>query len=223
MQRSNSSSGFEKVLSLVLVGCVLIVSVAAAYRLINGGQDGPVVDTLSRAEWNELAQSGRRVGSMDAPVRLVIFVDYECPFCKTFEANVEALLRDSIAAFSVSVHDFPLPSHPGAALAAMSAHCMSERIDHREIAERLYAWQDSAFPPDAAAIDSTFGPHAASLATCRASLQEQGFVDSVRAVAARFAVTGTPTVIIDRKQYRQPPSREELRRILGGTARSTTR
>jgi hypothetical protein len=194
--------------------CVFVVSVAAAYRLIGGGGEGPVFDTVSRKEWNELAETGRRLGAREAPVRVVVFVDYECPFCRTFEQNILSLMRDSIPQFSVSVHDFPLPSHPSAALAAMSAHCLAERVGHQEIAEKLYAWQDSAFPPDAAALDAMFGSAGSSVAACRAAMSETGFADSVRSVAARFGVTGTPTVIIDRKQYRYPPSMDELRRLL---------
>lgn len=216
MERRDSISGFERVLSAILVACVLMVSIAAAYRLVVGGEQSPVVNTLSRGEWKELAESGRRLGPTESPVRLVVFVDYECSFCKKFQADVDALMLDSLPPFSVSFHDFPLPSHPGAALAAISAHCLREHFDYREIAEKLYAWQDSVFRPDAAAIDSTFGSVASAVAACRASIREQDFVDSVRSVANRLGVTGTPTVIIDRKQHRYPPSKEDLRQILGG-------
>ena len=207
-------ASFERGLSLILVICVMAVSSAAVYRLLADRSPGPVTSTISRQDWDALTTGGHRFGSPDAKVRVVLFVDYECPFCRSYHEGIRRILAETSRSFAVAVHDFPLPTHPGAPLAAAVAKCTASDVEYGALGAFLYGWQDSIFRPDAATMLTGLGRAGDSAMHC-VSLAESGPVlDSIREVASRFGVSGTPTVIIDRKQYRLPPSEEELRRLL---------
>lgn len=76
------------------------------------------------------AETGFELGSADAPLTLVAYTDYRCPFCARFEAETfPALHARYIASGKMRyiARDLPLHSHPLALLAAQSAHCAGDQ------------------------------------------------------------------------------------------------
>jgi protein-disulfide isomerase len=70
------------------------------------------------------------MGRDDAPVTMVEFTDYQCPFCRRFEADSFAQLKkDYIDTGKVRFvsRDLPLEFHPNAAPAAEAVHCAGEQ------------------------------------------------------------------------------------------------
>ena len=70
------------------------------------------------------------LGKADAPVTMVEFTDYECPFCRAFHnASFEAIKRKYIDTGKVRYvsRDYPLPFHPRALPAAKVARCAGEQ------------------------------------------------------------------------------------------------
>ncbi|MCH9687128.1 MAG: DsbA family protein, partial [Deltaproteobacteria bacterium] len=65
-------------------------------------------------------------GSPTAPVELVMFFDFRCPFCRrAWAQEVGVLVRSQPDGVRLSVRQLPLPIHPsarGASLAALAAH-----------------------------------------------------------------------------------------------------
>jgi protein-disulfide isomerase len=69
-------------------------------------------------------------GSSSAPVTIVEFTDYECPFCRQFEtATLPEIVRKYVDTGKVRlvVHDFPLNIHANAMPAAEAAHCAGDQ------------------------------------------------------------------------------------------------
>jgi protein-disulfide isomerase len=85
-------------------------------------QAGPV--TMSVGE-------GPSLGSEDAPVTIVEFSDYQCPFCKKHFTNTLSALKTSYidtGKVRYFFRDFPLDSiHPYARKAAEAAHCAGDQ------------------------------------------------------------------------------------------------
>ena len=68
------------------------------------------------------------IGRDDAPITIVEFADYQCPFCRKFHSDTFAELKknyiDTGKVRFVS-RDLPLDSHPNASGAAIAARCVS--------------------------------------------------------------------------------------------------
>ena len=107
----------------LLVGCA-IVSSAAIVRSWSSGSPKPVsAQIVEFANWQQDLQFPRILGRADAPFRMAVWMDYECPACRQFEQRVDSLrarLGDSLV---VVYRYFPLPGHHLAFRAAAAAEC----------------------------------------------------------------------------------------------------
>lgn len=107
----------------------------AASNLREQAKDKPAdsdkagVDTLARPQadrrYSVVASESPSAGPADAPVLVVAFVDFQCPFCRK-SAGLLTDLRDKYPDdVRVAVQHLPLEIHPtakGAAIASMAAH-----------------------------------------------------------------------------------------------------
>ena len=81
------------------------------------------------------------IGPQDAPITIVEFSDYECPYCKRWYNEVYLRLREEYAdQVRVVFRDFPLYSiHPNAEPAAVAANCAEQQGEYWEFHNRLFA------------------------------------------------------------------------------------
>jgi protein-disulfide isomerase len=107
-------------LALMLAGAGLGAGTARAQ---NGGSDSDVVRL--KLEPGELA-----LGRSDAPLTMVEFTDYQCPYCRRFQAEVWPQLKRNYidtGKLRYLARDLPLEFHSAAAPAAEAAHCAGEQ------------------------------------------------------------------------------------------------
>jgi protein-disulfide isomerase len=72
--------------------------------------------------------SARLRGNPHAPVTIVEFSDFQCPFCRAAEATVRQILAKYPDRVSLAYRDFPLREiHPSAQKAAEAARCAQEQ------------------------------------------------------------------------------------------------
>jgi protein-disulfide isomerase len=85
------------------------------------------------------------LGSPEAPLTLIEFSDYQCPYCRKFSENtLPALKRDYIDTGKLRYvfRDFPLDRlHPEARKAAEAAHCAGEQGKYWEMHGLLFQHQ----------------------------------------------------------------------------------
>src|SRR5581483_3299161 len=65
-------------------------------------------------------------GPKNAPITVVMWSDYQCPFCKRVEPTIEQLEKEYPGKIRVVWKDFPLEFHPNARPAAMAARAAGE-------------------------------------------------------------------------------------------------
>lgn len=139
------------------------------------------------------------IGRDDAPVTLVEFADYQCPFCKRFQSDSYAQLKknyiDTGKVRFVS-RDLPLEFHPYALKAAEAARCAGDQKKYWELRDAIIA--DPA-PPDDAVIKKA----AASVSldinafqACVASDKYKADVQKDASEAATLQISGTPSFVL---------------------------
>ncbi len=142
------------------------------------------------------------IGKPTAPVTLVEFADYECPFCQRGESTMKQLRAkygDEIR-FAFVVH--PLPMHPQArpaSLAALAANRQGKfEAMHDALVQR--ALQANGQPlSDAAIADAA---RVAGLSTDTLAADEQGASPELAradALSSRLGIKGTPSVFVNGK------------------------
>jgi len=112
---------------------------AARDALMSSARANHRVEVLLESPRVDVAFDPRRLnGSADAPVRIVEFSDFECPYCRSAEKTIQALLVKYPGKVSLAYLDFPLTGiHPGAQRAAEASRCAADQGKYWEFHDRL--------------------------------------------------------------------------------------
>ena len=139
------------------------------------------------------------MGSPDAPVTVVEFADYQCPFCLRFtKTTFPHLKRKYIDTGKVRwvALNLPLPFHKDARKAAQAAHCAGEQDKFWEMREILFLNPQrlnvESLPLHAAALSLDM----AAFNECLQSNRHLAEIDQDAKDAKSVSLTGTPSFII---------------------------
>ncbi|HEY0713101.1 MAG TPA: thioredoxin domain-containing protein, partial [Polyangia bacterium] len=91
----------------------------------------------------QVAAEGYAKGDPKAPITIVEFSDYECPFCSRAEDAVKRVLKEYEGKVRVVYRDFPLPFHGKAQKASEAALCAGDQGKYWEMHEKLFANQQA--------------------------------------------------------------------------------
>lgn len=108
-----------------------------AYLAELRAQYGVVVELSQPSAHVEVANA-ERLGSENAPVQIIEFADYECPYCQKVNDDLRRLREQFGDQVSLVFKDFPLPSHPLAARAAEAARCAGVQGKFWEFHDALF-------------------------------------------------------------------------------------
>jgi protein-disulfide isomerase len=139
------------------------------------------------------------MGSDSAPVTVVEFTDYQCPFCLRFtKTTFPYLKRDYIDTGKVRwvALNLPMAFHKDARKAAQAAHCAGEQDKFWEMRLELFKNPKKLAPehlPDHAA---SLGLDMAAFRECLASERHLAEIDQDAKDAKAARLTGTPSFII---------------------------
>ena len=82
---------------------------------------------LTDDEWQKVQEGAVAVqGDENAPVTIVEFTDYECPFCARFHPTMDQIVDEYGGRVAWVYRHFPLPSHPKAEPLARGSECITE-------------------------------------------------------------------------------------------------
>jgi protein-disulfide isomerase len=139
-------------------------------------------------------------GSHDAPLTLIEFSDYQCPFCRRqVESTLPALEQAYIATGQVRYvfHDFPLEAiHAQAFKAAEAAHCAGEQQQYWAMHDRLFAHQQALAPDKLAEYAQALGLEAAAFTRCLDSGTAAARIRTAITAGQQLGITGTPTLVL---------------------------
>jgi len=78
-------------------------------------------------------------GLPDAPVTIVEYADFECPYCQQIEPTLDRLRAEYGAKVAFAYKDMPLPMHSDAPKAAEAAHCAGAQGKYWEYHDLLFS------------------------------------------------------------------------------------
>ena len=139
------------------------------------------------------------LGSADAPVTMVGFTDYQCPFCRQFENTTFAQIRKQYidtGKVRFVIHDFPLSNHPDAMPAAEAARCAGDQHKFWEMHDALFS--EPAKLGKQALIDSagTLKLDVEAFRSCLDSGKHKQEIQNDLQVATSLQIQATPSFLI---------------------------
>jgi protein-disulfide isomerase len=168
-------------------------------------------------ETPEIKADGAVFGQADAKVKVILFSDFECPYCKALYQALRGLMNQ-YAEKVIFVHkDFPLDFHAKAKEASLAALCALEQGKFWEFGDRLFAnqanWQNSG-APRFKVYAQNLGLKSNQFNECLDSQKYQKQIEVDMAEAESFGITGTPAIFINDKFINGVVSAEDLKKYI---------
>ena len=156
-------------------------------------------------------------GQADAPITMVVFSDFECPFCAEYFSTLESLQEDWIdtGKLKIQYRDFPLAAHVNSLPAHAAAAAADRQGKYHEMHKALFEKRTDwiyALDPETELVDMAV----------ELGLDKQQFMKDVkdeslmaeiiddRDDGRTLGIAGTPGTYINDKVYQGALSRENL-------------
>ena len=147
------------------------------------------------------------LGNPDAPVTIVEFSDFQCPFCSRFYQQTLPLIKENYidtGKANLVYRDFPIDSiHPNARPAHIAAECADEQGKFWEYHDLLFDRQSEWQGLFGGAVEERFTQYASALgiqtesfSSCMSSDEMAQEVNQDFLQGAQYGATGTPTFFI---------------------------
>jgi protein-disulfide isomerase len=167
-------------------------------------------------------------GASSAPITIVEFADFECPYCQKLEQSL-ARLSDSLARnVRIVFKQFPLEQHPWATRAASVAVCADLQGN-----EQFWAIHDFFFARQTEINDRNFDEqlgaflkkntriNAASLEQCISTGAANEVIQRDQELGRRFHIESTPTIFINGRRKVGIRDDQDLAALLDQASRET--
>ncbi len=136
-------------------------------------------------------------GPAAAPVEIVEFSDFDCPFCQRATETVARLLEEFAGQIRFVYKDYPLPSHPNAFKAAEAGNCAHEQERFWELHDTMFANQGGLGVEELHAYAENLGLDTEAFAECLDSGRHTATVERDMEIADGYGVSSTPTLFLN--------------------------
>ncbi len=141
------------------------------------------------------------LGDVTAPVTVIIFGDYQCPFCEQQFTEVESKLRTEYVdtgKIKMAFRDFPLTNiHPSALPAAKAAQCAGVQGKYWQYHDALFAKQSELAKLDFTQLAETFNLDLKKFADCTNDPATAAEIAKDQQDGAAAGIEGTPGSFIN--------------------------
>lgn len=155
-----------------------------------------------------------KVGQASAPIKMVAFIDFECPYTQSSYPALKQMLSENEGLIELSVRNFPLaPLHPNAYAVAVAATCAGEQ-------KQFFAFSDLVFTTKKTDAESLFdfarqiGLRMDQFETCILTEKHSAEIQKDIKDGVDLGIRGTPTFIINDKKIEGTVDNETWKRII---------
>jgi len=111
---------------VIFIGLAFILGLAVGYLVWGGNESAVGADQVRRVDVS--TDGDPSIGPEDAPVTIIEFSDYQCPYCAQWHQQVyQQLMASYPGQIKFIYRDNPLSSHAEAEPAAEAANCAGEQ------------------------------------------------------------------------------------------------
>lgn len=192
--------------AIIVAGAIIGASVLYSNTAVRKNAPSPSGSELNAAvvaaEGNIIDNGDPMLGDPNAPVTIVEFADFQCPFCGRFFVDAFPQIKEKyIATGKVKFiyRDFPLPSHPMAQPAAEAAECANEQDRFWQYHDYIFAHQNELSIENLKMWASAVGLDIARFNSCFDSHKYAAEIKKDADDGKLAGVNGTPTAFINGK------------------------
>jgi len=138
-------------------------------------------------------------GSADAPLVIVEYTDYQCPFCGRHAKSVLPLIKENYidtGKVRYVARDFPLPFHQQAPKASEAAHCAADQDKYWAMHDQLFSNQKALGEEQLVTYAGNIGLDMEAFKQCLDSGKYAQKVEQNIAEARKAGINGTPSFVI---------------------------
>ena len=143
------------------------------------------------------------IGSADAPITMVEFTDFQCPFCERFHMNTFSDLKknyiDTGKVRFVS-RDLPLDFHPNAMQAAQAGRCAGEQGQFWQMRDHMGSHPDELDLNHLAAYAAELKLNVFAFSDCIRTGKYKNAIQADVQEALKVGASGTPSFVIGKTQ-----------------------
>lgn len=180
----------------ILILCAVVVTTLVVLQYLSAHKTAvPVSGHVSDFK-SLLAHRPVNMGSDSATLKIMEFSDYQCPYCRQLEPNLQALVKRHPDKVAVVRYDFPLEQlHAHAYKAAIASRCAALQNVYEPFEAQLFKanlgkanWRELAH---AAKV-----PDIPKFWSCVSKNESAPLVDADIKLANKLGINGTPTLVI---------------------------
>ena len=162
--------------------------------------NAPVVPAVLPVSAIKAAARAQVRGPDQAPVTIVEFSDFQCPFCRSAIPALQELLRQYPSGVRWVFKNYPLEFHPDSLLAHKAALAAGEQGKFWEMHDLIFAHQGGIKRDDLLQRASQLGLDMKRFVADLDGNRFQTVIDEDKAEGSRLGVTGTPTFFVNGKR-----------------------
>jgi protein-disulfide isomerase len=194
---------------VIIAGAIIFTSQRSSGVVADTNQQGGAVPTAA-VNVPVPTDKDNIIGSPSAPIALVEYSDFQCPYCQMIYPTLKKIVSESNGDISWTMREYPLYQiHPQATPSANAALCIAEQLGsagYFKYADAVFNDQKSLTPEFSATLAKQFGADMGKYNTCVKNSTYQNRIDTESADAQNSGGNGTPyTVIINTKTGKQYP------------------
>jgi predicted DsbA family dithiol-disulfide isomerase len=162
----------------------------------------------------EIAAEGQSRGPSSAPVTIVEFSDYQCPYCSRAEETVKKVMDQYKGKVRLFYRDYPLPFHNQAEKASEAALCAADQNKYWEMHEKLFANQQALSVPQLKEHAKGLGLDQGKFDKCLDGGDKAKQVEISKKAGEEAGVNGTPHFFINGRPLSGAQPFEEFKKVI---------
>ena len=139
------------------------------------------------------------LGNPKAPLTLVEFTDFDCPFCRRFALQTLPALKEKYidtGKLKLLMVDLPLPSHPEAPMKSEASHCAGDQGKYYEMHDEIFKSPTKLSADGLREAAKNLGLNMATYDRCMKEGTHKARVAKGLETSRQLGMTGTPSFIL---------------------------